>query len=75
MSMIFLFQDQVLWTLFERKTLKDSIPTLQREVYYKQKSDVFEWFCEWKAEVEKLLGQSLKTLHTDNRGDFTSKEF
>ena len=41
----------------------------------KQKSDVFEQFCEWKAEVEKLLGRSLKTLRTDNGGEFTSKEF
>ena len=41
----------------------------------KQKSDVFERFCEWKAEVEKLLGRSLKTLRTDNGGEFTSEEF
>ena len=28
-----------------------------------------------EAEVEKLLGRSLKTLRIDNGGEFTSKEF
>ena len=41
----------------------------------KRKSDVFKRFCEWKIEVEKSLGQSVKVLHTDNGGEFTSDEF
>ena len=41
----------------------------------KKKSDVFKCFCEWKKEVEKLLGRSVKILRTDNGGEFTSCEF
>ena len=41
----------------------------------KRKSDVFQKFCEWKLEVEKSLGQSVKILRTDNGGEFTSDEF
>ena len=41
----------------------------------KKKSDVFKRFCEWKIEVEKSLGQSVKILRTDNGGEFTSSEF
>ena len=40
-----------------------------------KKSDIFQKFCEWKAEVEKSLGQSVKILCTDNGGEFTSDEF
>ena len=40
-----------------------------------RKSDVFQKFCEWKIEVEKSLGQSVKILRTDNGGEFTSDEF
>ena len=41
----------------------------------KKKSDVFKCFCEWKTEVEKSLGRSVKTLRTDNGGKYTSTEF
>lgn len=41
----------------------------------KNKSDVFKKFCQWKKEVEKLFGQSVKTIRTDNGGEYTSKEF
>ena len=41
----------------------------------KRKSDVFKCFCEWKTEVEKSLGQSMKMFRTDNGGKFTSTEF
>ena len=41
----------------------------------KRKSDVFQKFCEWKLEVEKSLGQSVKILRTDNGGEFTSDKF
>ena len=41
----------------------------------KQKSDVFNQFLEWKAAVEKSSGHKVKTLRTDNGGEFTSTEF
>ena len=41
----------------------------------KSKDQVFEKFIEWKALVENLTGRKLKTLHTDNGGDYTSAEF
>ena len=37
-----------------------------------RKSDVFKRFCEWKLEVEKSLGRSVKIFCTDNGGEFTS---
>ena len=41
----------------------------------KQKSEVFSQFCEWKALAEKSSGHKLKTLRTDNGGEFMSSEF
>ena len=41
----------------------------------KQKSEVFGRFLEWKAIAEKLSGHRLRTLRTDNGGEFTSTEF
>ena len=41
----------------------------------KHRSDVFKTFREWKTEVEKLLGHCVKTLRTDNGGEYTSTEF
>lgn len=41
----------------------------------KTKDQVFEKFREWKAQTEKASGRKLKTLRTDNGGEFTSKEF
>ena len=41
----------------------------------KQKGEVFSKFCEWKALVEKSSGHKLKTLRTDNGGEFMSNEF
>ena len=41
----------------------------------KNKPEVNEKFVEWKALVENLTGQKLKTLRTDNRGEYTSAEF
>ena len=29
----------------------------------------------WKAMVKKSTGRKLKAIHTDNGGEFTSKEF
>ena len=41
----------------------------------KNKSQIFEKFVEWKALVENSFGQKLKTLCTDNGGEYTSAEF
>ena len=41
----------------------------------KTKGQAFEHFKEWQAEVENLTGQRVKTLRTDNGGEFTSKSF
>ena len=41
----------------------------------KSKDLVFKQFLEWKAMVEKSTGRKLKTLRTDNGGEFTSREF
>ena len=45
-------------------------------VYFlRHKDQVFEKFCEWKSMVEKFTGRKLKTIRTDNGGEFTSREF
>ena len=41
----------------------------------KHKHEVFERFLEWKAMVEKSTGQKLKTLRTDNGGEYTFERF
>ena len=41
----------------------------------RKKSEVFEKFKEWKAMAEKSMGASLKTLRTDNGGEYVSTEF
>ena len=41
----------------------------------KRKDQVFSCFKDWKAEVENRTGQRLKTLRTDNGGEYTSREF
>jgi len=41
----------------------------------KNKHKVFSRFQEWKAQVEKSTGCTLKTLQSDNGGEFTSNEF
>lgn len=43
--------------------------------FLKQKGEVFVKFKQWKAMVEKQAGRSVKTLRTDNGGEFCSKEF
>ena len=45
-------------------------------VYFlKTKDEVFQKFPEWKSMIEKNLCQQVKTLRTDNGGEFTSQEF
>lgn len=41
----------------------------------KHKSEVFNCFCEWKAQVEKFSGRPVKALRTDNGGEYTSMQF
>ena len=41
----------------------------------KRKSEVFEKFKEWKAMAEKSCKASVKTLRTDNGGEYISSEF
>ena len=41
----------------------------------KHKSQVFQYFKEWKAMAERETGRVLKTLRSDNGGEYTSSEF
>ena len=41
----------------------------------RSKDKVFEKFVEWKSLVENQSGRKLKTLRTDNGGEYTSNEF
>ena len=45
-------------------------------VYFlKHKNEVFVKFKQWKAMIEKQTGRSVKTLRSDNGGEFYSKKF
>lgn len=41
----------------------------------KRKSEVYQRFREWKVLVEKATGRKVKTLRSDNGGEYTSAEF
>jgi hypothetical protein len=41
----------------------------------KTKNEVFDKFQEFKAKIENLTSKKIKTLRTDNGGEYTSKEF
>jgi transposase InsO family protein len=41
----------------------------------KTKDEVFSKFMEFKALIENLSERKIKTLRSDNRGEYTSKEF
>ena len=41
----------------------------------KYKSDMFETFMEWKAMVERSTERKVKTLRSDNGGEYISNEF
>jgi transposase InsO family protein len=41
----------------------------------KSKDEVFSKFQEFKAEIENLTNKKIKTLRTDNGGEYTLKEF
>ena len=40
-----------------------------------RKSKTFQKFQEFRAEAEKQLGKSLKTLRSDRRGEYLDTEF
>ena len=41
----------------------------------KTKDQVFNYFLEWKALVEKAIKKKVKILRTDNGGEYTSTRF
>lgn len=41
----------------------------------KTKDQVFQYFLEWKALVEKATKRKIRTLRTDNGGEYTSSQF
>ena len=41
----------------------------------KNESEVLKKFLEWKSMMEKSSGEKIKTLHSDNGGEYSSKEF
>ena len=41
----------------------------------KHKDEVFSRFQEWKVQVERSTGRQVKTLRSDNGGEYTSGEF
>jgi hypothetical protein len=43
--------------------------------FFKHKSETFGKFQEFKSMVENEYGKSIKTLRTNNGGDFTKKDF
>ena len=43
--------------------------------FLKAKSEVFEKFKEFKALIENLSDKKIKTLRSDNGGEYTSKDF
>jgi len=52
-----------------------SFPRIVGICILKHKGEVFQRFQEWKARVEKLSGKQIKTLRSDNGGEYTSTEF
>ena len=42
---------------------------------FKKKDEVFNCFLKWKALVEKSSGRKVKTIRTDNGGEYTSNTF
>jgi len=53
----------------------DDFTRYSRVYFMKQKSEVFEKFKQYEAEVTNTTGQNIKTLRTDNGGEYTSAEF
>ena len=41
----------------------------------KQKSEIFSKCVEWKTMIENATGKRMKTLRTDNGGEYTAKDF
>ena len=45
------------------------------DIFLKTKDEVFEKFKEFKALADNHLERRIKTLRTENGGEYTSKEF
>ena len=43
--------------------------------FLKTKDEVFEIFKEFKALVENMIGKKIKTLHSDNGGEYKNGDF
>lgn len=57
-----------------KKSLRRSrVPSYTKPTIHKD--EVFVCFQEWKALVKKSSGRKLQTLHTENRGEYTSNKF
>ena len=41
----------------------------------KRKSEAYKLFKDWRALVEREMGQRIKIFQTDNGGEYSSKEF
>ena len=56
-------------------TFTDDFSRYEYVYLLKNKSESFEKFKEYKAEVEKQIGKSIKTLRSDRGGEYLSIEF
>ena len=56
-------------------TFTDDFTRYCRVYFLKKKSEVFEKFKQYEAEVTNCSGKKIKTLRTDNGGEYTSTEF
>lgn len=56
-------------------TFVDDYTRYSTVYFLRQKSEVFGKFKEFAAEVENVTGLEIKTLRTDNGGEYTSAEF
>ena len=53
----------------------DDYTRCSRVYFLKRKSEVFDKFKEFEAEFTNCAGRKIKTLRTDNGGEYTSAEF
>ena len=56
-------------------TFVDDYSRNTRIYFLKAKSEVFKKFKEFKSLIENLSNKKIKTLCSDNGGEYTSKEF
>jgi transposase InsO family protein len=56
-------------------TFTDDLSRFGYVYLMKYKSEAFDKFKEYRAEVEKQTGKSIKTLRSDRGGEYLSREF